>query len=208
MADQVEWYPGEGADEEIARLQQLVGKITAYWAELEDSLFTVFVFALAGTLNVGSIEPYRAVFFTFPSYDAKMRMLHKAMKARFPKGSDIMNEWLELRKSLNAFADLRNEIAHLIARPKYFRDPKVKAIVRLAPPFWKPDNHELIEFEQRGYSWDELTKALAPFWGFDPSLNIPPTGEPRLASRLDKFHERLQPFRKRSPREPRPDQIS
>jgi hypothetical protein len=192
VTKEVTWYPGLGADEEIARLEQLVGKITAQWAEIEDSLFMIFVFAVAGKWAVGDIEPYRAVFYTFSSYENKMRMLHNAMKARFPSDSSAMNEWQELRKSLNDFSKLRNEIAHLIPRAKYSRDQRAKAIVRLAPPFWTPGDPERAEFEQRGYSWDELTKALAPFWGYDPSLNIRTAAQPRLAYRLYQFQQRLQ----------------
>jgi hypothetical protein len=54
VAEDVTWYPGVGADDEIARLEHLVGKITTYWAEIEDSLFTLFIFALA------SVEAWKA----------------------------------------------------------------------------------------------------------------------------------------------------
>ena len=48
MADNPEtFYPGVGADEEIAKLERLVGKITAYWAQVEDQLFNLFVVVLA-----------------------------------------------------------------------------------------------------------------------------------------------------------------
>jgi hypothetical protein len=97
VSKDVTWYPGIGADDEIARLQRLVGKITAYWAELEDSLFTIFVFALAGTWSIRDVEPYRAVFYTFSSYEGKMRMLHNAMKQRFRNDPETMEEWLKLR---------------------------------------------------------------------------------------------------------------
>ena len=52
MANPVTFYPGIGADEEIARLERLLGKITAYWAQVEDGLFNLFVVALAGTWAV------------------------------------------------------------------------------------------------------------------------------------------------------------
>jgi hypothetical protein len=185
------FYPGIGADEEIAKLERLVGKITGSWAEAEDQLFTIFVFAVAGTWSVRDIEPYRAVFFSFNSYDSKMRMVHNAMRTRFRDDENTKTEWGELRKSMNDFSKLRNKIAHLIPRPKYSSNPNAKAVVRLAPPFWKPT--EEIEFEKTGYSWDELTQALAPFWGFDPSLNILDKSHTRLSYRLHQFSKRLQP---------------
>lgn len=193
MVKDVTWYPGVGADEEIARLERLVGKITAYWAQVEDGLFTIFVFAVAGTFAVGDLQPVRAVFFTFSSFEGKMRMLHNAMRQRFRDDPDTIAQWMDLRKALNDFAAIRNEIAHLIPRPKYTLNPTAKAIVRLSPPFWKPSPDEDVglEFEQRGYSWDQLTQAIAPFWGFDRSLNIYDTS-PRLSKRVDDFHLRLQ----------------
>lgn len=192
MDKSVTFYPGVGADAEIARLQGLVGQITGYWAQVEDQLFEIFVISVAGRWLV-DLEPYRAVFFTFSSFEAKMRMTHNAMKVRYGKDESIITEWRALRISLNEFAGLRNEIAHLIARPKYSRDPKAKAVVRLSPPFWKPAGDKFDpDFEKRGYSWDELTQALAPFWGYDPNLNIRDTSHQNLGSRLHKFTESLQ----------------
>jgi hypothetical protein len=102
------WYPGVGADEEIAKLERLVGKITAFWAEVEDELFAIFMFAVSGKWwmdAMAEVEPYRAVFFTFSSYESKMRMLHNAMRVRFESNEKIWTEWKELRKACNDLVD-------------------------------------------------------------------------------------------------------
>jgi hypothetical protein len=112
------------------------------------------------------------------------------MRARFQNDENTLNQWSKLRKELNDFSGLRNEIAHLIPRPKYSRDQNAVAVVRLVPPFWKPAPG--IEFEERGFSWIELSRALAPFWGFDPSLNIAETSNQRLSYRLDQFTQNLK----------------
>ncbi len=197
MAEPVTFYPGVGADEEIGKLYHLVGKITAYWAEVEDQLFNTFVAILVRSYPYGEeIRPYRAVFFSSNSYEAKMRMVHNAMKERYGADKTIMSDWHELRTSLNAFAKLRNEIAHLTPQARGQSDPKATAIVRLVPPFWKA--YPQLNFDQSvGYSWDDLTKALAPFWGYDPSLNIWETSTTMLGYRLQQFSLRLLP--------PRPD---
>jgi hypothetical protein len=187
------WYPGIGADEEIAKLERLVGQITAFWAKVEDELFVIFMFAIAGdSLNIFvDIEPCRAVFFSFSSFEGKMRMLHNAMCARFRNDDRTLNDWRELRKACISLAGLRNEIAHLIACPKYSADPRAIATVRLRPPFWKPSGGA--DFEDQGYSWNELTQALRPFWGYDPTLNIPPDVAKRLTFRIHQFGLGLKP---------------
>jgi hypothetical protein len=108
------FYPGVGADEAIAELHNLVGQITATWAGVEDELFHVFVVAIAGTWSVQDVHPYRAVFFEFPSYESKRRMVDSAIKARYGENKEVMGRWKQLRSSLNGFSSLRNEIAHLI----------------------------------------------------------------------------------------------
>ncbi len=198
MAKENTWYPGIGADEEIARLEHLVGKITAFWAGVEDHLFTVFLAAIAGTPTVHGIRPYRAVFFTFSAYEGKMRMTDNAMKARFGENEKVMLEWIKLKKALDGASKLRNEIAHLVPMAKGTQDQNAKANVRLVPPFWKSISRDL-DFDEMGYSWDQLTKALAPFWGFDPSLNIYDTSQSTLGYRLQEFTKVL-PLIVRHPR--------
>ncbi len=192
MANPVTFYPGIGADEEIARLERLLGKIAAYWAQVEDGLFNLFVVALAGTWLIGDVRPYRAVFFTFSSYEGKMRMVNNAMKSRYGADEKIMAECAELQKSLNGLSALRNEIAHLTPMAKGTQDREAKAVVRLVPPFWK-GAFQNADFEKGGYSWAELTRALAPFWSFDPSLNIWHTTHTMLGYRLQEFTKRLEP---------------
>ena len=131
------------------------------------------------------------MFFTFSSYEAKMRLVHNAMKARYGMDEKTMGEWNELRKSLNDFSELRNEIAHLAPMAKGLKEKEAKAIVRLVPPFWKA--YPQSDFDKGGYSWDELTKALSPFWSFDPSLNIWDTSHVMLGFRLQQFNLRLLP---------------
>ena len=162
-------YPGVGAVEEIDKLELLVGKITGYWAQIEDQLFNIFVAVLArGYPDANDIAPYRAVFFTFSSYEAKMRLVNNAIKQRYETGDSILNEWDGLRKKLNKFSDLRNEIAHLVATVRGLEDRTTTAVARLVPPFWKA--YPQTSFDDAGYSWQELTDALKPFWGFNPAL--------------------------------------
>lgn len=184
------FYPGVGADAEIEKLERLVGKIMGFWAQVEDGLFNVFVVAITGTLVAGDIRPYRAVFFTFSAYEGKMRMVDNAMKARFRENNQIIDEWGALKKSLDSASALRNTIAHLTAMAKATPDKDLKANVRLVPPFWKGTSQER-DFDTLGYSWNELTQALAPFWGFDPSLNIWDTSHHTLGYRLDEFARKL-----------------
>jgi hypothetical protein len=189
------FYPGIGADDAIAELHSLVGQITASWADVEDQLFQVFVMAVAGTWLVGDIRPYRAVFFSFNSYEQKMKMVHNAMKARYSDNREIMGSWKELRDSLNGFSKLRNGIAHLIPMAKSSTDPDAKADVRLVEPFWKVSLQER-DFNKLGYSVDELWQALRPYWGYHPRIHgLSPPGEGlsyQLGYRLQEFVKRLQ----------------
>lgn len=187
LSNGVTFYPGIGADEEIEKLERLIGKITAFWAQVEDSLFNLFVVAIAGTWP-NEIRPYRAVFFTFSAYEGKMRMLNNAMKARFGDNKEIAEEWRELKKVLDDTAKLRNEIAHLVPAAKGSRDKDAKADVRLVPPL---STFQERDFDKLGYSWDQLTQALAPFWSFDPGLNIWDTSHTMLGYRVQEFVRRL-----------------
>lgn len=129
MSDGATFYAGVGADAEIEKLYSLVGKITGFWAEVEDGLLLAFVVAVAGTLRVDDIRPYRAVFFTVRSYEGKKHMVDKAMKARCSANMEILSEWAKLLKDLNDFAALRNKIAHLSPQAKGTPDPNAQAIV-------------------------------------------------------------------------------
>jgi hypothetical protein len=185
------YYPGVGADEEIAKLERLVGKITASWALVEGALFHLFVIAVAGTWAVGNLLPYRAVFFTFSAYEGKMRMLHNAMKARFNADATVMSEWVELRKRIDGFSQLRNEVAHLFPMVVSSPDPAAKGNVRLMPPVWKGSFRE--PGSVKTYSLGELTEALAPFWSYDPSLNIFDTPRRMIGYELQQFAIKLEP---------------
>jgi hypothetical protein len=201
LTNETTFHPGIGADEAMAELHGLIGQITSNWAEVEDGLFHLFVTALAGTWSVGDLRPYRSVFFTFNSYEQKMRMLNNAMKARYGddetpragntasarrlarKGREVKSsakkvcadtistEWKALKKALDDFADLRNTIAHLIPKAKSSTDPT-------------------------GYSIDQLRQALAPYWGYHPRISLNPPGgatNHQLSYRLQQFAMKLQP---------------
>lgn len=214
MADDEElvltFYPGVGADEAIAELHGLVGQITATWAEIEDQLFTLFVIAISGTWHVGHLGPYRAVFFTFSSFEGKMRMVHNAMKARYGDHKETSSEWDTLRRALNDFAKLRNEIAHLVPNALGNTDPNAKAHVRLLPPVWKsgPANYVDNPPENFGYSVNELWQALAPYWGYHPRIHglSAPSGEAShaLGYRLQQFALKLLPPLPSPPAAPSP----
>jgi len=185
-------YPGVGVDEAMTELHNLVGQITARWASVEESLFHVFVVALAGTWLAGDFRPYRAVFFAFNSFDTKMRMVDSAMQARFGADENIMADWKEIRKSLRGFAEIRNKVAHTIPIPKGSSDPTARATVRLVPPFWKTVLKE--DFDEAGYSVDELWQALAPYWGYHPRIPNPPSGpSDQLGYRVQQFAMQLDP---------------
>ena len=165
----------------------------------------MFVVALAGTWHVGDLRPYRAVFFTFSSYEGKMRMVHNAMKARYGANEEIMGEWKDLRDGLNGFNDLRNKVAHLTPTTKPSPDPNAKAHARLIPPFWK--SLRPLEFEGTGYSADELWQALAPYWGYHPRIHglNPPNSElsSPIGSRLQALSLKLGlPVARSSPSAP------
>jgi hypothetical protein len=190
------FYPGIGADEAIAELHNLVGRITASWAEVEDQLFQVFVIAVAGTWLVGDIRPYRAVFFAVSSYGTKMRLVHDAMKARYGENGEVLSSWKDLKGSLDGFSELRNKIAHLVPMARPSIDPTAKANVRLVPPFWKSSFPER-DFDKLGYSVDQLWQALGPYWGYHPRIHgpSPPIEGPshQLGYRLQEFIKKIQP---------------
>jgi hypothetical protein len=171
LTNGVTFYPGVGADKAIAELHELIGQITSSWAEVEDGLFHVFVIAIAGPSLVGDVRPYRSVFFTFSSYEGKMRMVHNAMNTRYGNDEGIITEWKELRKALNGFASLRNDVAHLIPQAKSSTDPTAKANVRLVPAFWRSAFQE-DDFDKTGYSIDEIRQAIAPYWGHHPDGGV------------------------------------
>jgi hypothetical protein len=89
MADENTWYPGVGADAAIAALERAVGKFTGYWAQVEDGLFELFVVALVGTHLTQGLQIYRGIFFTFSSFESKMRLLNNAMRSRFGGNKSI-----------------------------------------------------------------------------------------------------------------------
>jgi hypothetical protein len=189
------FYPGVGTDEATAELYNLVGQITGTWAQVEDGLFNVFVVALAGSLFVSDLRSYRAVFFSFSSYESKMRMTNNAMKSRYGNNEKIKAEWNVLRSALDGFSRLRNEIAHLVPMSKSSTDPTARANVRLVPPFWRSAFQET-DFDKLGYSIDELWEALRPYWGYHPRISLnPPSGEEahQLGYRLQQFAKRLSP---------------
>jgi hypothetical protein len=196
VSEGVTSYPGVGADEAIDELHRLVGEITSEWAGVEDQLFRIFVVALAGAFHI-DLRPYRAVFFTFSSYEGKMRMTNNAVRARYAENEEILTRWAALRKDLNAFSNLRNEIAHLSPAAIYSTDPAAKANVRLLPPFWK-SAFTASDFDKVGYNQSELLQALAPFRGWDPRISLnPPAGDAAdsLGYRLERFAmELLPPF--------------
>jgi hypothetical protein len=171
VGEGVTFYPGVGAEEAIAELHSLIGQITADWARIEDGLFTVFVLALVGSFPEDQLGPYRAVFFTFSSYEGKMRMVNNAMNARYGGNEKVKAEWRELRKALDDFARLRNEVAHLYPAAKSWTDPTAKANVRLVPPFWRSCS-SAYDFDSFGYSVDELWQALPPYWGYHPRISL------------------------------------
>jgi len=91
------FYPGVGADAAMQDLLHLVGQITSNWASVEDQIFQVFVVALSGKWPMQDIYIYRSAFFSFNSYEQKMRMVDSAMKARFKDQADIIEEWTKLK---------------------------------------------------------------------------------------------------------------
>ena len=181
----------------MAELHQLVGQITATWAEVEDGLFNTFVVTVAGTSLVDDQRPYRAVFFTFSSYEGKMRMTRNALRARFGENEQIMAEWKVIAHSLDQFAALRNKIAHLIPKARSSTDPTAIANVRLVPAFWRGLHQNELDFNISGFSLDELWQALGPFWGYHPRVHglNPPSGEAayQLGYRLQEFAKKLSP---------------
>ncbi len=50
------FYPGIGADDEMNELKRLVGDFTAYWTQVEDGMFQLFVVAIAGDWLIGDIR--------------------------------------------------------------------------------------------------------------------------------------------------------
>jgi hypothetical protein len=187
-------YPGIGADAGIDALHRTVGEITAFWAGVEDSLFTTFFVALTGNW-AGDIRPYRAAYFAISSAEGKMRMVDSAMKVRFVDDVVILKEWEELRKSFNKAAELRNKIAHLVPMAQGSADPNAKANVRLVPPFWKGAPARMQargDFNKQGFSLDELLYEMAAFWGYRPPIMRTDVPEP-LAYRLQQFSMKLLP---------------
>lgn len=193
MSEQT-FHPGIGADEEIAKLQRAVGEITGFWAQIEDGLFHLFVVAIAGTWLVADLRPYRAVFFNFTQYNTKRQMVDNAMKARFGDNEEIMAEWSELRKALNGAAEVRNRVAHLVPMAKSSTDPTAKANVRLIPPFWRQTSLSK-EFDELGFSLEELFRAFAPYRGYHPQFWTPEMPSHQLGYRLQEFAFKLAPPR-------------
>ncbi|ANG97776.1 hypothetical protein A8A54_15570 [Brucella pseudogrignonensis] len=188
------FYPGVGADDQVAALERLVGQITGRWAQIEDQLFDLFVIALAGSKVFSEIEPYRAVFFSFSSFEGKMKMLNNALKARLSDRCEDLERWNQLKKIVEQFSKLRNEIAHLVPVTLATTDAYAEANVRLVPPFWKSSlkGHD---FEGAGYSIAELRVALRPFWGWDPTVFLDDFPEEdsvyQLGYRIQEFERTL-----------------
>jgi hypothetical protein len=193
MSEQT-FYPGIGADEEIARLHHAVGEITGFLAQIEDGLFHLFVVAIAGKWLVGDIRPDRAVFFTPTTYNPKRQMVDNAMKARFGDNEEIMAEWTELKKALNGAVEIRNRVAHLVPMAKTSTDPNAKATVRLVPAFWKQTSQSK-EFDELGLSLEELLHAFAPYRGYHLQYWTPDMPRHQLGYQLQQFALKLSPPR-------------
>ena len=75
----------------------------------------------------------------------------------------------KVKKLVDRFSSLRNEVAHLTPVTQSSTDPEAKANVRLVPPFWKGIINEK-EYSKIGYSFDELWQKLKDFWGYHPRI--------------------------------------
>jgi hypothetical protein len=102
------------ASNEADKLYKAVGQITSDWAQIEDTLFGLFVVAITGKWLVGDLRPYRAAFFSISSYEPKIRMINAALRARYVEKPSIVKEWDGLKSRLNTASGNRNQVAHLV----------------------------------------------------------------------------------------------
>lgn len=183
------WYPGRGADSKIAELEQMVGKVVANWAVVEDSMFELFFGAVTNWDIGADIETLRSLFFTFSSYEQKMRMLNNVMKTKLRNDPDRLKIWVHLKKRIDGYSAVRNDIAHLLASCKGSTDPEALANVRLVPPFWKSSNmgHGSDDFDKVGYSIEDLWRAVSPYWGHHPRTEPYEKSDTQLAYQVQQF---------------------
>ncbi|WP_139234339.1 hypothetical protein [Methylobacterium pseudosasicola] len=185
----VTFYPGKGADEKVAELEIMVGKITANWAGVEDGMFEIFYGAITNWDFNADMKTLRALFFTFSSYEQKMRMLHNVIKTKLRDRPEQLNTWIALKKKIDGYSKVRNDIAHLVASCKSSTDPEALANVRLVPPFWKSTNlgHGLDDFNEIGYCAEDLWKAISPYWGYHPKTEQYVRPDTQLAYQIQEF---------------------
>lgn len=183
------WYPGIGSEEATERLHRLVGKITAHWALVEDSLFELFIVALTGKTWVDNFAPYRSVFFSFSSYEGKMKMIDAAMRSRYANDDAKLQKWIIIRKDCNSYSQIRNTVAHPIPTCKSSQDPNAHANVRLIPARWKSDLSisRSNDFDKLGYSESELWDAIANFFGVNEMKPLEPIHNYQLPYRIHEF---------------------
>lgn len=163
------FFPGQGADQAIAELHRVVGEATSRWAQIEDSLFVLFVVALSGTWQ-GDVRPYRAVFFTLRAYEPKMRMINAAMNQRYRDEAPILADWKVLKKRTDAAAKFRNDLSHLSAVVACTTDPNAPAVARLLEPMWKRSPSGLTQDPSSSLGLEDVRRGLGAWEGLGYGL--------------------------------------
>lgn len=103
--------------------------------------------------------------------------------------SEVIGRWTDLRRPLDGFSKVRNNLAHLVPMAQGSTDPGRPANARLVPPFWKRSHQQKGDyaFDRTGFSEEEVWKEIAPYWGYHPRTEPYARPDEQLSYKIQNF---------------------
>lgn len=149
-------------------LQQLGGRATATWSELEERLAGLFQILTTGANAYVAF----AVFYAPPNTTTRLEMLDAAAEIML-EGSKFYDEWTTIKNSVTSKLRMRNRIAHLVPTRAESDDGTKKFsgfyVGWLHPNFSKDyeiiakDGIRALDLEQSLVAAKELSERIAVF---------------------------------------------
>lgn len=97
----------EGQTTDQAEFYELVGVAITTWGGIESKIFRAFRTILHTDRQLAAILFYRV-----PSLSARFETLDEIVGAAFPKGSDVVGEWKDIKSKCTPLIEFRNMLAH------------------------------------------------------------------------------------------------
>jgi len=107
------------------------------WAELEASIFQIYLAAVGGA--DADLDPLHASFFAIHSAEMRLLLTHAAVKRKWPK-HPLFDRWTALYDECITAAGERGRIAHKIGRQFSPQKPHQTELTVLVEPAWHPQS--------------------------------------------------------------------